>query len=109
MDLNSIIQSENAGSIQLVVTAKDLKDLLDGAIAWGMKTIKERDEPTFYTIEELCEVLHVSEPTLLSYRKKSLVPEPMVMDRRALFDKAEVREYFNRNKRKFRNYKEVQL
>ena len=46
MDLNAIIRSEQAGSIQLVVTAEDMRKLLDGAIAWGMQTIRERDEPT---------------------------------------------------------------
>lgn len=93
MDLNAIIRSENAANIQLVVNAKDLRDLLDGAIAWGMKTIKERDEPTYYTREELAEkVLHVSQPTLLSYRKKGWLPDPVTIGGRVLYDKAKVRE-----------------
>lgn len=92
MDLNSIIRSENAANIQLVVSAKDLRDLLDGAIKWGMKTIKERDEPTYYTREELQELLHCSAPTLMRYRKKGLIPKPTVIGGRVLYDKAKVRE-----------------
>lgn len=93
MDLNSIIRSDGAANIQLVVTAKDLRDLLDGAIKWGMQTIQERDEPTYYTREELRDkVLHVSDPTLMSYRRKGLIPEPVVIDGRVLYDKAKVRE-----------------
>lgn len=104
MDLNSIINSENAGNIQLVVTAKDLKDLLDGAMAFAMKTIKERDEPTYYTREELLEVLHVTDPTLNAWREKGLIPEPVrLAGGKVLYDKAKVYEAINSGKIKFRN------
>ena len=36
MDLNSIIYSEEAPKIQLVVNAKDLRDFAESMIAWGM-------------------------------------------------------------------------
>ena len=92
MDLNSIIRGENAANIQLVINAKDLRDLLDSAMAFAIKTIKERDEPTYYTREELADILHVSQPTLLDYRKKGLIPEPVKVGDRVLFDKVKVRE-----------------
>ena len=88
MDLNSIIRSEGAANIQLVVSAKDLRDLLDGAMAFAMKTIKERDEPTYYTREEAAELLHVSAPTLINYRKKGIIPEPVTIEGRVLYEKA---------------------
>lgn len=96
MDLHSIIYGDDADKIQLVVNAKDMRDLLDGAIKWGMQTIKERDEPTYYTRDELQQLLHVSAPTLLNYRKKGLVPEPTTIEGRVLYNKAEVREYLTR-------------
>lgn len=102
MDINAIIRSENAANIQLVVSAKDLRDLLDGAIAWGMKTIKERDEPTYYTREELEQLLHVSNPTIISYRKKGWLPEPVTIGGRVLYDKAKVREAMAGGKLKIR-------
>lgn len=102
MDLNSIIRSENAERIQLVVNAKDLRDLLDGAMDFAMKTIKERDEPSYYTREEMLELLHVTDPTLTSYRKQGLIPEPVVMGGRVNYDKAEVRRYIEANRRKFK-------
>ena len=97
MDLNTIIRSDNAANIQLVVTAKDLRDLLDGALAFAMKTMKERDEPTYYTREELAAVLHVSQPTLLEYRRKGLIPEPVKIGGRVLYDKSKVRELSVKN------------
>lgn len=100
MDLNTLIHSDNAANIQLVVNAKDLRDLLDGAMAFAMKTIKERDEPTYYTRQELAEVLHCSQPTLISYRKKGLIPEPVTIDDgHVLYDKAEVRRYIEKSKK----------
>ena len=97
MDLNTLIHSENAGNIQLVVNAKDLRDLLDGAIAFAMQRIKEQDEPTYYTRNELAAVLHVSQPTLLEYRKKGIIPEPVKINGRVLYDKAQVRNVLAKN------------
>lgn len=92
MDLNAIIYGDNAAKIQLVVNAKDLRDLLDGAMAFAEKKIKERDEPDYYTREELAKLLHVSLPTIYEYRKKGMIPEPVKIGDRVLFDKAKVHE-----------------
>lgn len=98
MDLHSIIYSDEAPKIQLVVNAKDLRDFAESMIAWGMKTIKERDEPTYYTREEMLKLLHITDPTLWEYRKKGLLPEPIKIDGKVLYNKAEVREALNKNK-----------
>lgn len=93
MDLNEIIRGDNAQNIQLVVSAKDLRDLLDGAIAFAKQEIQERDEPKYYTREQLRdEVLHVSDPTLVSYRKRGLIPEPVTIGGRVLYNKADVKK-----------------
>lgn len=103
MDLNSLMHSPDAGNIQLVISAKDLRECFESWMKFATQTIKERDEPTYYTREELQELLHVSAPTLLSYRKKGLVPEPVTIDGRVLYDKAKVREAIcNNNKLKVR-------
>jgi len=91
MDLNAIIRSDNAANIQLVVNAKDLRDLLDAAMEFATQKIKERDEPSYYSREELLEVLHVTDPTLNDYRKKGLIPEPVkIAGGKVLYDKAKV-------------------
>lgn len=98
MDLHSIIYSDEAPNIQLVVNAKDLRDFAESIMAWGMKTIKERDEPTYYTREEMMELLHVSDPTIRDYRRKGLIPEPVTVGGRVLYDKAKVREALTKNR-----------
>lgn len=99
MDLNSIIRSDNADKIQLVVSAKDLRDLLDGAIAFAKQEIQERDEPTYYTREEMLELLHCSDPTLNKYRAKGLMPEPETIGGKVLYNKGKVREAIEKLKR----------
>lgn len=92
MDLNALIYSDNAANIQVVVSAKDLRDFADSLMAFATQKIKEREEPTYYTREELQELLHCSTPTLLSYRRQGLIPEPVTMGGKTLYDKAKVRE-----------------
>ncbi|UKK52134.1 hypothetical protein L6472_06020 [Prevotella sp. E13-17] len=104
MDLNDIMYSENAANIQVVINAADLRKCFEDFTAWGMQRIKERDEPQYYTREQLRDdILHVSDPTLLQYRKKGLIPEPTVIGRRVLYDKAKVREALQSN-RKLQKY-----
>jgi predicted DNA-binding transcriptional regulator AlpA len=99
MDLNSLIRSDNAANIQLVVNAKDLRDLLDSAMAFAKKEIKERDEPDYYTRDELAAKLHVSLVTLNRWRNDGRIPEPVTIDGRVLYDKAEVRDMINGNRK----------
>ncbi len=102
MDLNSIIRSEEAGNILLVVTAKDLRDLLDGTIAFATKQMQEREENPYYTREQLEQLLHVTSPTLLSYRKKGLIPEPVTINGKVLYNKTDVLRAIESNKLKLK-------
>lgn len=110
MDLNALIYSENAANIQLVITAKDLRDFADSLMEFATQKIKERDEPTYYSREELLEVLHVTDPTLNDYRKRGLIPEPIkIAGGKVLYDKAKVLEAIEsgqiRIKHKYNNQK----
>ena len=101
MDLTTIIHSENADKIQLVVSAKDLRELLDRAMQFAIQQQQERDEPKYYTREQLRDdVLHVSDATLRNYRKKGIMPEPITLGGRVLYDKAEVRKALDDKKNK---------
>ena len=90
MDLNSLIYSENAANIQVVVNAKDLREFADNLIEFAKQEIKQREEDPYYTREQLMTMLHVTAPTLISYRKKGLIPEPIMLDGRVLYKKDEV-------------------
>lgn len=93
MDLNTLIYSENAANIQLVINAKDLRDFADSLMAFATKKIQEHDEPTYYTREELLDLLHITDPTLNDYRKRKLIPEPIrIAGGKVLYDKAKVHE-----------------
>ena len=98
MDLNSLIYSEQASNVQLVVTAKDLREFADNLIEFAKQEIKQREEDPYYTQDQLCKMLHRSVPTLLSYRKKGILPPPIVIGGRVLYNKADVNEAINNNK-----------
>lgn len=99
MGLTELIQSKDAGNTLLVVTAKDLGKLADDLIAFATQKIKEREEPDYYTRDELAAKLHVSLVTLNRWRNAGRIPEPVTIDGRVLFDKAEVRDTINRNRK----------
>lgn len=103
MDLNALMHSPDAGNIQVVISAKDLKDCFESWMNFAIQKIKERDEPSYYTREEVLELLHVSDPTLMSYRKKGLIPEPVTIEGRVLYDKAEVNKALNGGKLRIKN------
>ena len=109
MDLNSVIYSDNATNIQLVVNAKDLRDFADRVIEFAMMKIKQRDEPEYYTRKEVEDLLHVSSTTLKTYRKQGCMPEPVRVKGRLLFNKAEVHKAIDEGRVKFRNYISLDL
>lgn len=91
MDIYSVINSPNADNVQLVVSAADLKKCFDDLRSWCIKCIKEETEPSYYTREQLQELLHISAPTLISYRRKGLLPDPVTIEGRVLYEKSAVR------------------
>ena len=82
----------------MVINAEDLRKCFEDFTAWGMQQIKERDEPTYYTRDEVEQLLHVTAPTLMNYRKKGLIPEPVTIEGRVLYDKAEIHKAIADNK-----------
>ena len=65
----------------------------------GITTLKEL---TANTRDELLEKLHVSDPTLRSYREKGLIPEPVTIGGRVLYDKAAILKALEERKIKIR-------
>lgn len=98
MDLNSIVYGINAENVQLVVNAKDLRDFADNLVKFAKQTIIERDQPEYYSRYELASMLHVSQPTLLEWNKKGLLPKPIKISGRVLYDKAKVRKALRVNR-----------
>ena len=106
MDLNALMHSDNAANIQVVISAKDLRECFESWMNFAMQKIKERDEPDYYTREELLEKLHVSDPTLRNYREKGLIPAPVTIGGRVLYDKAAINKALEERKIKIKhNYK----
>lgn len=102
MNLNDLIHSPNASQIQVVISAEDLRKCFEDFTAWGMQRIKEQDSPEYYSRDELAGLLHVTAPTIIAWRKKGLLPEPVTIEGRVLYDKAKVREAIAKGKVKLK-------
>ena len=93
MNLNDLMHSPDAAHIQVVISAKDLRDCFESWMNFAIDKIRERDEPSYYSREELLEVLHVTDPTLNEYRKRGLIPNPIkIAGGKVLYDKAKVQK-----------------
>lgn len=93
MNLNDLMHSPDAAHIQVVISAKDLRDCFEQWMNFAIDKIRERDEPSYYSREELLEVLHVTDPTLNEYRKRGLIPNPIkIAGGKVLYNKAKVQE-----------------
>lgn len=102
MDLHNILYSPNAANIQVVINAEELRKCFDDLARFIMQRIQEHDEPQFYTREQLADMLHVSVPTIYNYRKKGLLPEPVTIEGRVLYEKAQVRKCIESGKLRLR-------
>lgn len=103
VDLNSLMHSPDAAHIQVVISAQDLRECFESWMEFATRKIKERDEPTYYTREEMLALLHVTDPTLNKYREDGLIPEPVKMaGGKVLYDKAKVREAIESGRIKIR-------
>lgn len=102
MDLHNILYSPNAANIQVVINAEELRKCFEKMELNIMQRIREHDEPQFYTREQLADMLHVSVPTIYNYRKKGLLPEPVTIEGRVLYDKAQVRQCIESGKLRLR-------
>ena len=102
MDLHNILYSPNAANIQVVINAADLRKCFENLEQSIMQRIQEHDEPQFYTREQLAEVLHVTAPTIYKWRNKGLLPQPVTMNGRVLYEKAKVRQSIESGKIRLR-------
>lgn len=97
MDLQMLIQSDNAQNIQVVINAADLKKCFDDLRKWCIDFIKEETDPQYLTRKEIEKRLHISTVTVYSWVKKGWLPEPVKINGRVLWEKSKVRDYINSN------------
>ena len=63
LDINRLLQKEDRGSTLFMVSADDLKEWAESLIKDTIALVESKNEPKYYTREELSNILHVSVQT----------------------------------------------
>lgn len=79
----------NGANALLVVSADDLRDFADQLIASTKRIVEAQYKDVYYSVDELCDLLHVSETTIYNYQRKGKL-KPIKMEGRTLYARADV-------------------
>ena len=79
----------NGANALLVVTADDLRDFANQRITSTKRIVEAQYKDVYYSVEDLCALLHVSETTIYNYQRKGK-PKPIKMEGRTLYARADV-------------------
>lgn len=79
----------NGANALLVVTADDLRDFANQLITSTKRIIEAQYKDVYYSVEDLCALLHVSETTIYNYQRKGKL-KPIKMEGRTLYARADV-------------------
>lgn len=92
MDINAILQSPNAGNIQLVVNAEDLRKCFESWMDFTSQEIEKQRQPHYYTVEEVKDLFKVSTSTIYNWISAGKL-HPLRIDEgsRIYFNQEEVR------------------
>ena len=79
----------NGANALLVVTADDLRDFANQLITSTKRIVEAQYKDVYYSVEDLCALLHVSETTIYNYQRKGKL-KPIKMEGRTLYARADV-------------------
>lgn len=79
----------NGANALLVVSADDLRDFANQLIASTKRIVEAQYKDVYYSVDELCDLLHVSETTIYNYQRKGKL-KPIKMEGRTLYARADV-------------------
>lgn len=79
----------NGTNALLVVTADDLRDFANQLITSTKRIVEAQYKDVYYSVEDLCALLHVSETTIYNYQRKGKL-KPIKMEGRTLYARADV-------------------
>ena len=86
-DLTQIYQS--GANALLVVSSDDLKQFAESLISSTRRIVEAQYKDVYYSVADLCALLHVSETTIYNYQRKGKL-KPIKMEGRTLYARADV-------------------
>ncbi len=80
--LHQLINSRQASSTLLVLSAADLKALTDTLVTETRRAVEEQQRPVYLTREEVMQLLHISNGTLYNFVRAGKLNPVMVGDKK---------------------------
>lgn len=94
--IQQLLNSESAANTIVMMTAADLKKLIDDTNAYTRSCIEEKYEPKYYDVSDLMRKFKIGRTTLYSWINKGKLPQPMHFEGRSeklLWPQAQIREW----------------
>lgn len=95
MNMQSLLHSSDAPQTIIMMTAEDLRRLIDDTNAWTRKVVEEQYQPRYFDIDDLMKLFKASRTTIYNWMNTGKLPEPMTIDGtdKKLWDQAEIRDW----------------
>lgn len=94
-NLQQLIQSKDAPNTIVMMTAADLKKLIDDTNAYTRKCVEEQYQPRYFTQKDLSKLFGVSRTTLYNWESQGKLPKPYVPEGtdKKLWNQEDIREW----------------
>lgn len=105
-NLQQILTSQESSTTLIMMTAADLKKLIDDTNAYTRRTVEEQYQPRYFDAADLMRVFKISRTTLYNWERSGKLPSPHVPDGtdKKLWDQAEIRAWVDAGKLKRYNH-----
>lgn len=92
--MQSLLHSSEAPKTIIMMTAADLRKLIDDTNAWTKRVVEEQHQPRYFDIDDLMKLFKTSRTTIYNWMKQGKLPEPMTIEGtdKKLWDQAEIRD-----------------
>lgn len=96
MNMQTLLHSNEAPNTIIMMTAEDLRKLIDDTNAWTRRVVEEQHQPRYFDINDLKELFKVkSIVTIYNWINEGKLPAPMQLEGtdKKLWDQAEIRDW----------------
>lgn len=91
-NLQALLNSPQAGNTIIMVSAEQIRKLIEDVTANTRRIVEEQYQPKFFTVEEMTKLFSVSPATIYNWMKSGKIKGYKMEDGgRTYFDQAEVR------------------
>lgn len=100
LNLQQLIHSEEAPNTIVMMTAEDLRKLIEDTNAYTRKCVEEQHQPRYFTQKDLTKLFGVSRTTIYNWEAEGKLPKPFVPEGtdKKLWSQEEIHKWVNAGK-----------